>query len=73
MAACAHDANSAASKGDVWMKNSVQVMHITASNAMIVQDKDQMKYVSMNDVLEFELESQFQNFKPHNHYKVEFP
>jgi hypothetical protein len=59
--------------GQLWMKNYVQIVHITGSNAMIVQDKDQMKHVSINDVAEFEVEAKFQDFNPHNHYQVKFP
>lgn len=56
--------------GQMWMKNFVRITHITASSAMIVQEKDQLKYVGINDVTEFELESGFQAFKPHNHYTI---
>lgn len=59
--------------GNMWDQNFSQVIHITASDAIILQDKDQMKHVSLNDVISFELETKFQDFEPNNHCKVVFP
>ena len=58
--------------GSMWEKNFLEIVHATTENAVIVQDRksDQMKFISLGNVVEFEIEQRFQNFKPLYHYKV---
>lgn len=56
--------------GQMWMKNYARIVHVTATNGILIQEKDQMKYISLNDVIEFEVESPFQYLQPNNHYEV---
>lgn len=61
--------------GKMWETNFLQIIHVAASDSLIVQDNkaEQMKYISLSDVVEFEVESKFQNFSPHIHYHVTLP
>lgn len=60
--------------GNMWEKNYLQIIHATTEYSVIVQDKksDQMKFISLKQVVEFEIEQKFKGFKPNYHYKVEF-
>ena len=57
----------------MWESRFLEIVHVTASDSVIVQDNkaEQMKYVSVGDVVEFELETGFQEFHPAYQYKVE--
>lgn len=57
--------------GKMWDRNFLQVVHITGGDAIILHGSDHMKQVSINDIVQFELETKFQDFKPNNHYTVE--
>ncbi len=57
--------------GKMWDRNFLQVVHITGGDAIILHGSDQMKQVSINDIVQFELETKFQDFKPNNHCTVE--
>lgn len=57
--------------GKMWDRNFLQVVHITGGDAIILHGSDQMKQVSINDIVQFELETKFQDFRPNNHYTVE--
>ena len=59
--------------GNMWDRNFSEVIHITAGDAIILQDNDHMKHISINDVISFELETKFQDFEPNNHCNVVFP
>jgi hypothetical protein len=59
--------------GNMWDRNFSEVIHITAGDGIILQNNEQMKHVSLNDVISFELEMKFQDFEPNNHWKVVFP
>jgi hypothetical protein len=59
--------------GNMWDSNFSEVIHITAGDGIILQNKEQMKHVPLNDVISFELEMKFQDFEPNNHCKVVFP
>jgi c-di-GMP-related signal transduction protein len=58
--------------GNMWEKNYLQIVHTTTDNAVIVQDKKsaQMKFVPLKQIVEFEIEEKFREFKPQYHYKV---
>jgi len=60
--------------GKMWESGFLEIVHVTTSDSVVVQDKEaeQMKYVSLDEVMEFEIETKFQDFHPHNHYKVDF-
>lgn len=57
--------------GKMWDTRFLTITHITNSDAIIVQDRDQIRYVSMNDVVMFELENKVREYKPNYHYKVD--
>ena len=57
--------------GKMWDRNFLQVVHITGGDAIILHGSDEMKQVSINDIVQFELETKFQDFRPNNHYTVE--
>jgi uncharacterized cupin superfamily protein len=57
----------------MWDRNFSEVIHITAGEGIILQDKEKMKHVALNDVINFELEMKFQDFEPNNHFRVVFP
>lgn len=56
--------------GKMWDRDFLQVIDITGQNALILRDSHQMKKISINDVIQFELEHKFQDFKPNYHYSV---
>jgi hypothetical protein len=57
--------------GKMWDRNFLQIVHITGGNAIVLHGSDQMKQVSITEVIQFELETKFQDFMPNNHYTVE--
>ena len=56
--------------GKMWNANFLQVIHITSGDAIIVQEKDKMKHISIREVIQSELDGKFRDLKPHFHYKV---
>lgn len=56
--------------GQMWLKSFSPIIHLTASGAIVIQDGDEMKYISIANVMQFEIETQFQTVKPHSHYHV---
>jgi hypothetical protein len=56
--------------GKLWQRHFSRILHVTASGAIILQDGDEMKHISIDNVVQFEIESQFQGLKPNNHYDV---
>jgi hypothetical protein len=58
--------------GELWYKNFMLIDTITEKGATL-KDETEGKIISiqnLNNVMQFELETQFQNFHPHYHYSV---
>lgn len=58
--------------GKMWENQFVEIIHIIAGDSVLVHDhvSNQMRYISLGEVAEFEVETKFQEFSPHNHYQV---
>jgi hypothetical protein len=56
--------------GQMWQRHFSPILHLTGSGAIILQDGDEMKHVSLSNIMQFEIENQFQGMKPNNHYDV---
>lgn len=56
--------------GQMWQKNFSPIVHVTGSGAIIIQDGDEMKHLSVADIIQFEIEGQFQGIKPLSHYNI---
>ena len=60
--------------GKMWESRFLNIVHVTPGDSLVVQDDEteQMKNVPLGDVVAFEIETKFQDFHPHNHYRVDF-
>lgn len=56
--------------GQMWQKNFSPILHLTPSGAIFLQDGDEMKHLSIGNIIQFEIEAQFQGIKPHSHYNI---
>jgi hypothetical protein len=57
--------------GSMWKPNFVRIINVSESR-MMVNDEIENKLISldMGDIMQFELDSKFQNFEPYFHYEV---
>ena len=55
--------------GQMWQKNFFPILHVIGSGAIIIQDGDEMKHLSISNIIQFEIEGQ-QGLKPHSHYNI---
>jgi hypothetical protein len=58
--------------GELWMRNFTRVISVSEKNGLVYDELDQKYYlVRFNNVMQFEIDSRFQNFQPYFHYSVE--
>jgi arginyl-tRNA--protein-N-Asp/Glu arginylyltransferase len=57
--------------GNMWKNHFVRIVNVT-ENRMMVNDETDNKLISINlgDIMQFELDSKYQNFEPNYHYEV---
>jgi hypothetical protein len=57
--------------GNMWKPNFVRIVNVS-ENRMMVNDEIENKLISLDlgNIIQFELDSKFQNFEPFYHYEV---
>ena len=58
--------------GELWMRNFTRVISVTEKNCLVYDDLDHKYFlVRLNNIMQFEVDSRFQNFQPYFHYGVQ--
>jgi hypothetical protein len=59
--------------GEMWQPNFAQVIKLTERGVILCNERtNELRSISdLNSVVQFEIDSAFQQFHPHNHYTVE--
>jgi hypothetical protein len=57
--------------GEMWVRNLMRVITVNEKTALLL-DETENKYFALriNNVMQFELDTRFQNFQPYFHYSV---
>jgi hypothetical protein len=57
--------------GEMWMKNMMKVANVNETSVMLYDEKE-FKYfvISINNIMQFEIDERFQAFQPYYHYEV---
>jgi hypothetical protein len=60
------------SLGDMWQTNFCKVLKLTEEGVALVDDSaNKLFFVQdLNNVMQFEIDGQYQNYQPHYHYTV---
>ena len=58
--------------GNMWENDYVQIVHATANSLVAQQvNTNELRFISLKQIMEFEVEQKFREFRPHFHYKVQ--
>ena len=58
-------------KIDGWQKHFYLISHVSESNVIILDDKrNELKFVFLDDVVQFSVHNHFGDIKAHNHYEI---
>lgn len=57
--------------GALWSRNFSCILTIGESEVVVFNEAEQQKYVHrFQDIMQFEIDSPFQIYRPFNHYKI---
>jgi hypothetical protein len=58
--------------GEMWYSNFMSITAVSEKGATLKDETDgkMIPITNLNNVMQFELETQFQNYQPHYHYQV---
>jgi hypothetical protein len=59
--------------GQMWLVNHLRITKLTEKGVILKSDNENsfVTIIDLNDVIQFELDSPFRNYQPHNHYTIE--
>jgi hypothetical protein len=60
--------------GEMWQNHYSKVLNITETGAAFIEEPtNKLIFVQeLNNVMQFEIDKPFQNYKPHFHYSITF-
>ena len=59
--------------GEMWQRNFMKVLKLTDKGALLLEVGNPDKLIivqNLGDIIQFEIDSQFQAFQPHDHYQL---
>jgi hypothetical protein len=58
--------------GQLWEQNFMRIIHVSETHVFLRNEAEEspLKYFKLDEVMNFEIDKPFQDFKPHDHYNV---